>query len=204
MSIEIRDIEKKDYKHAIQFAIKGMHFEWYLSNRFLLNAYGRYFWYLEMNRATHVFAAYVDNRFVGVLLAEIYGEKKAHHVWFEKLYVKFVDIIQRLFFKGGAGIYEHTAKELCNHYRQQCSLDGEIIFLAADPDSKIKGIGTALLNALEEQAHGKTLFLHTDDACTYQFYEHRGFKRVGEKHIILDMPKGEVPLKCFLYSKTVL
>lgn len=60
MSIEIADIRKKDYKKAIQFAIKGMHFEWYLDNKFLLNAYGRYFWYLEINRATQIFAAYVD------------------------------------------------------------------------------------------------------------------------------------------------
>ena len=83
-----------------------MHFDWYLNNKFLLEAYGRYFWYLEMNRATQILAAYVDNVFVGVLLAEIYGEEKAHCVWTERLYVKFVDIIQKAFFKGGAGLYE--------------------------------------------------------------------------------------------------
>lgn len=55
--IEIRDIKRRDYKKAIQFAIKGMHFDWYLNNKFALNAYGRYFWYLEINRATQIFAA---------------------------------------------------------------------------------------------------------------------------------------------------
>ena len=59
MNIEIRDIRKKDYEKAIQFAIKGMHFDWYLNNKFLLNVYGRYFWYLEVNRATQILAAYV-------------------------------------------------------------------------------------------------------------------------------------------------
>ena len=29
MSIKIEDIRKKDYKKAIQSAIKGMHFDWY-------------------------------------------------------------------------------------------------------------------------------------------------------------------------------
>ncbi len=81
--------------------------------------------------------------------------------------------------------------------------DGEITFLAADPDCKIKGVGTALLRALEEKEKGKTLYLYTDNACTYQFYEHRGFERVEEKQIVLEMPKGKVPLTCFLYSKTV-
>lgn len=78
-----------------------MHFDWYLNNKFLLEAYGRYFWYLEMNRATQILAAYVDNVFVGVLLAEIYGEEKAHCVWTERLYVKFVDIIQKAFLRVG-------------------------------------------------------------------------------------------------------
>ncbi len=198
MQIQIKDIRKQDYKKAIQFAIKGMHFDWYLDSKFLLNAYGRYFWYLEMNRATHIFAAYADDKFVGVLLAEIYSEEKIHRVWTERLYVKFVDFIQRVFFKGGAGLYDDTVKAQLAHYLQNNKPDGEIIFLAADPDAKIKGVGSALLNTLEEKIKGKTLYLHTDDACTYQFYEHRGFQRVEEQDIVLEMPKGNVPLKCFL------
>ena len=203
MNIKILDIKKQDYRKAIQFAIKGMHFDWYLDSKFLLQAYGRYFWYLEMNRATHIFAAYVDSKFVGVLLAEIYGKKKIHRVWTERLYVKFVDLIQRLFFKGGAGLYDDTVKAQLAHYLQTNKPDGEIIFLAADPEAKIKGVGSALLNALEEKIQGKTLYLHTDDACTYQFYEHRGFQRVEEQDIVLEMPKGSIPLKCFIYSKRV-
>lgn len=203
MKIEIRDIRKKDYKKAIQFAIKGMHFDWYLNNKFLLNAYGRYFWYLEINRATQIFAAYTDSKFVGVLLAEVIGEEKKQQNFFQNLYVKLVDMIQKFFFKGGAGLYEDTTKEQLAHYLKSNSPDGEIIFLAADPDCKIKGIGTALLQILEKMEKGKLLYLHTDDACTYQFYEHRGFERVEEKEIVLEMPKGKVPLKCFIYSKRI-
>lgn len=203
LEIEIKDIRKKDYKKAIQFAIRGMHFDWYLNNRFLLNAYGRYFWYLEINRATQIFAAYADSEFVGVILAEIKGEGKKQQSFLQKTYVRFVDVIQKTFFKGGAGLYEDTTKEQLAHYLKFNTPDGEIIFLAADPDCKIKGIGTALLNALEAREKGKILYLYTDDACTYQFYEHRGFKRVEEKEIVLEMPKGKVPLKCFVYSKKI-
>lgn len=203
MSIEITDIRKKDYKKAIQFAIKGMHFDWYLDSDFLLNAYGRYFWYLEINRATQIFAAYVDDEFVGVLLAEMYAEKKKQNSFFQKVYVRVVDVIQKTFFKDGAGLYEETTKAQLKKYLQNHKPDGEIIFLAADLDCKVKGVGTALLNALEEREKGKTIYLHTDDACTYQFYEHRGFVRDEETDIVLDMPKGKVPLKCFLYSKTI-
>ena len=203
MNIKITDIRKKDYEKAIQFAIKGMHFDWYLDSDFLLNAYGRYFWYLEINRATQILAAYVDNKFVGVLLAEMYAEKKKQNSFFQKVYVKFVDVIRKTFFKDGAGLYEETTKVQLKKYLQNHKPDGEIIFLAATPDCKIKGVGTALLNALEEREQGKTIYLHTDDACTYQFYEHRGFVRKEETDIVLEMPKGKVLLKCFIYSKTI-
>ncbi len=203
MKIEIRDMCKEDYAKAIQFAIKGMHFDWYLNSPFLLNAYGRYFWYLEINRATQILAAYADGEFAGVLLAEIKGEEKKRRDFLQTLYVKCVGAVQKLFSKEGAGLYQETTKEQLVHYLQSHTPDGEITFLAADPDCKIKGVGTALLRALEEKEKGKTLYLYTDNACTYQFYEHRGFERVEEKQIVLEMPKGKVPLTCFLYSKTV-
>ena len=203
MSIVIKDIQKRDYKKAIQFAIKGMHFDWYLDNKFARNAYGRYFWYLEINRATQIFGAYADDEFVGVLLAEFEGEAKKNHSFWQKTYVKLIDSIQKLFFTGGAGLYENTTKEQLAKYLETYTPDGEIIFLAADPDCKIKCIGTALLTALENVEKGKIVYLHTDDACTYQFYEHRGFSRVQETDIVLEMPKGKVPLKCLLYSKMI-
>lgn len=201
MELEIRDIRAEDHKKAIQFAIKGMHFDWYMDHPFLLNAYGRYFWYLEFNRATQIFAAYADNQFVGVLLAEMKGEPPKHHRLFQKIYVRIIDVIQKIFFKDGAGLYEDTSNEQLAHYLQRHAPDGEIIFLAADPDCKIKGIGTALLHALESREPGKTVFLYTDDACSYQFYEHRGFERAEETEITMELPKGKVALTCFIYSK---
>ncbi len=114
LKIEIKDIRKKDYKKSNSICGERDAFHWYLDNQILLNAYGRYFWYLEINRAAQIFAAYAD---------------------------------------------------------------GEIVFFAADSGCKIKGIGTALLNALEEKEKGKLFYLYRDDACTYQFYEHRGFER---------------------------
>lgn len=203
MNIEIKDICKQDHKKAIQFAIKGMHFDWYLDSKFMLNAYGRYFWYLEMNRATDIYAAYVDGRFAGVLLAEIYSKEKKQNSFWQRAYVRFFDILQAMFFKDGAGVYETTVKAQLDHYLENNKPDGEIIFLAADPECKVKGVGTALLNALEKNIKGMTIYLYTDNACTYQFYEHRGFTKEEETDIVMELPKGKVPLKCFLYSKKV-
>ena len=129
--MEIKSIRKKDCKKAIGFAIKGMHFDWYLDSKFLLNAYGRYFWYLEMNRATQIFAAYAGDRLVGILLAEFKDEPRKHSSFWQKLYVKLVDVIQKLFFKGGAGLYDAVNKELFAKYKETHSPDGEIILFGA-------------------------------------------------------------------------
>lgn len=69
-----------------------------------------------------------------------------------------------------------------------CELDGRkpkchSFWKGANPE--IKGIGTFLLNEFEKLEVGKRIYLYTDTGCTYQFYEHRGFEKVGEKPVSL-------------------
>lgn len=200
--LRLGELRGKDEKKAIQFAIKGMHFDWYLDSPLMLSLYGRYFWYLETSRATQMIAAYHGDVFVGVILAEIKGEPKLNTSIWRKGYVRFVEWVQRTFFKDSVGVYDETNKKMFARYSQNNTPDGEIIFLAADPDCGIKGIGSMLLAELERRENGKMLYLYTDNACTYQFYEHRGFDRVDEEDIVLELDK-KVPLTCLLYSKVL-
>lgn len=203
MDIQIKALRKRDFSKAIQFAITGMHFEWYLDNPFLLQLYGRYFWYLELSRATQVIAAYAGEELAGVLLAELEGEPKKYRSLWKTIYVKLFEFVQNTFYQDSAGTYVSATQQLLSSYLASHRPDGEIVFLAANPAVKGKGIGSLLLSALERRENGKTLFLHTDDACTYPFYEQRGFTRVGEKDICMEMGQKQVPLKCLLYSKTL-
>ena len=198
--MEIRELKKKDHKKVIQYAIKGMHFGLYLKDKFLLNAYGKYFWYLEYTNATQIIVVYEGDRLLGVLLADMKGEKKPYKSFRKKLYIKFIDFIQKLFFKGGVMPYEEANKEMFRAYSERYTPDGEIRFLAADPDTKVKGVGTMLLNELARRENGKELYLFTDDQCTYQFYEHRGFEKIGEKDIVLELD-NTINLKSLLYHK---
>lgn len=199
MQIEIKELKKKDDKKAIQFAIEGMNFNQYLENRFLLQLYGRYFWYLELTNATQILAAYMGDDLVGVLLADVKTEKKKIKSFWMSVYIKIFNLLQNLF--SSLDIYEEANQTMLKEYQKHHLLDGEIKFLAADPQYKGKGIGSFLLSALEKLVTGKTLYLFTDNHCTYQFYEHRGFQRVGEKEIVLDFKIKKVPLTCFLYQK---
>lgn len=202
MSLEIRPLRKQDFDRVIQFAITGMHFDHYTQNRTILNLYGRYFWYLELERASQVLAAYEGDQLAGVLLADMKGEKKAFQSFWRQQYVRIINFLQKIFYKDGVGPYDAANKEMFSEFAGKQHLDGEINFLAADPNAQTRGIGTALLQELEKREAGKTIYLYTDNNCTWQFYEHRGFKRVGEKQIALEFDDmGEVPLSCYLYSK---
>lgn len=198
--MEIKELKRKDFQKVIQYAIAGMHFEEYLKNKFILNAYGRYFWYLEYTNATQVIAAYEGSELLGVLAAAIKGERKPYKSIGKSLYVKFIDVIQNLFFGGGIMPYNAANKKMFDKYTAHYTPDGEIRFLAANPESKAKGTGTFLLDELIRREAGKEIYLFTDTNCTYQFYEHRGFERVGEQKIVLEL-SGEVDLKCLLYRR---
>lgn len=52
--IEIKEVCKQDYKKAQKFAIQGMHLDWYMDSKVILDLYAKYFWYMELNRATKV------------------------------------------------------------------------------------------------------------------------------------------------------
>lgn len=204
MGLQIKPLKKQDYSKAIQFAIRGMNFDRYMENKTVLNLYGRYFWYMEMGRASQIMTAYCGDELAGVLLAEMKGEPKAHTSFWESLYVRIFDSVQHRFAENSVGPYDSANGDMLKSLAEEHKLDGEICFLAANPDLKIKGVGSLLLSELEKREPGKRIYLFTDSNCTYQFYEHRGFERVREKKVTLDLAeKGDVEISCYLYSKAI-
>lgn len=201
--IEIREIRRRDYKKARQFAIQGMHLNWYMDSKAVLDLYARYFWDMELCRATKAYGAYVDGEFAGVLLADMKGEPKKYHSGCRAAYVRFFDWLQRLVAGSDVGTYDEANRKMYRAFCESHTPDGEIIFLAADPASRVKGIGTALLSAFEAEEPGKLVYLYTDNACTYQFYEHRGFTRAEQLPVVLDLKVKQVPLTCLLYAKKI-
>lgn len=83
--MEINEIAKKDFQKVIEYAISGMHFEEYLTNKLMLNIYGRYFWYLEYINATQVIAAYEDKETFGCSCGGHKGRRKTIQVCWKRL-----------------------------------------------------------------------------------------------------------------------
>lgn len=186
----------------VEFAIKGMHFDRYLHSKFQLNAYGKYFWYQKCVSATQLIAVYDGKKLLGVLTAEMKREKKRYQSFAKKMYIRIVDYVQMIFSKKEVISLDNAKEELIKNYTTNYSPDGEIQFLAVAPDVKGKGIGTILLDEFEKREPNKEIYLLADDQCTYQFYEHRGFERIGEREIALEMEE-KMNSKRFLYRKKI-
>ena len=138
MEIVIKEIiRKKDYKKAIRYAIEGMQFNRYLNNKIFLNLYGRYFWYLELTNSTQIISAYIRDELVGVLLANINGERK-YKSFYKSLYVKIFNFFQNILYKEGVGIYNETNREMFEKYKNNNKPNGEIKFFAVNPNIKGK------------------------------------------------------------------
>ena len=197
----ISELKKSDYRTAMDFAEKGMHFNWYLDSRVGLSLYSYYFWCKGLTEATDLFGAYLDGKLAGVLMAEM-GGKKNHSSPLRRFYVKFFEFCQHTFY-GGFDSYGVANDEMLAEFKKNSSPDGEIYLLAVDPDLQNAGIGTALLDEMSRCHSGSLVYLFTDSGCNYGYYPHKGFETSGEKDIILKVHGKDMDLKCFLFSKKI-
>ena len=201
MELTFKQLQKKDFRKVIDFAIKGMNFSRYVDNPLALRLYGRYFLYLELERASQVIAAYVEDRLVGILMADMSNQPKQYSSFWRIHYIKMFKKIMGFIVKNGADIYEETNKAMFETFASKTLPDGEICFLATDPSIHGRGIGTQLLEELSRREKGKLIYLYTDNDCSYQFYERKGFERSEEKEITMMLQGRTVALTCLLYSK---
>lgn len=200
--LKIEEFCRKDHKKAIRFAITGMQFNWFFEKRWMIRLYGRYFWYQELSKATELHAAYYGDELAGLLLAQMRGESPKYRTAGMALYMRLYKLLCRMV-KGGDDLYEAANNEMLAAYETHTLPDGEILFLAANPTVPGRGIGTLLLREFEKDKKGKTVFLYTDNGCTYHFYEHRGFKRMDERDILIETREEKRLLRCFLYEKEI-
>lgn len=201
MEVIIHQIKKQDFNTARKFAIEGMHLRWHVKRKIALYLYSKYFWCGEISKATRAYGAYIGDNLVGVLLVKMKGEKTVYHMPVRK---KVINIFKKLigfFYDGASGAYDSVNREMLKSFQKRNISDGELNFFAVNPEIKGKGIGSKLLNRLQEDEAGKRIFLYTDSGSTYQFYEHRGFQMEECREVELNFGKRKVPLTCYLFSK---
>ncbi|QCZ46836.1 N-acetyltransferase [Levilactobacillus brevis] len=203
MEVTIKQLEKKDFNSARKFAVEGMHLNWYTANSIELFLYSKYFWNIEIEKATNAYGAYLDGKLEGVLLADMSGEPKMFRSIGRKLFIKISDWFIGMFYGKMTGEYDDANREMLSELYQKTIPDGELNFFAVNPQIKGKGIGTQLLDKFASDEKGKFIYLYTDSGSTYQFYLHRDFKQKGQKEIKLSKANKTVDLTCYLFSKVL-
>lgn len=157
-----------------------------------------------LRRATFSCVADVDGKALGIILA---GSKKSVPKFAIRRTLSQLWSIALLFTtKTGRGIgkffsiFDQADEELLKNAGN--AFDAEICFFAVDESTRGTGVGKMLFNqALDYLKHeeAKTLYLFTDSSCTYQFYEKRGMRRMGEKAVEFS-PHTDYRLNMFIYG----
>lgn len=201
MSIVIKKICNSDFSLARHFAISGMHLDWYTSGKLQLYFYSHYFWNLELLKATRVLGAYSGERLMGVLLADMTGQPKIYKSLLRRMYVNVFEWVMHNLFSETSGSYNRVNKLMLKKLKEKCQPSGEINFFAVAPETKGQGVGTLLLNELEQLEKGKLVYLFTDSGSSFQFYQKRGFEEAERMDIQLKIDGKELDLTCFLFYK---
>ncbi|MCD5767411.1 GNAT family N-acetyltransferase [Klebsiella pneumoniae] len=201
MDITIKEVQKKDYRRARQFAISGMHLSWYTSSRLHLLLYIQHYWNYELLHATHLMGAYSGDKLYGVLIAKMNDQPAIYSSILRQIFVAILEcIISNLYGHSGAELDKLNMEMLQKnpHYSQ---FDGEITFFAVAPETKGAGIGTLLLKELEDREKGKKIYLFTDTGSTFQFYQKRGFQEAGKKRVHLKIGPRTLEVTSYLFCK---
>ena len=187
---------------AARFAMEGMHLDRYVENALERWIYEKYVIREALARSNYLIGAYQDDRLVGFLFGCFKGQplpyRDSRFIFLQCLF----KLLERLSPSASRDdVYDATNRAMKATLRSEP--DVELVFFAIDPACKGKGVGTKLLAAFERACAGMDMFLRTDDACTYQFYEHRGFMRAAERDVVMEGAKGAFTLKCMMYVKHV-
>lgn len=165
--------------------------------------------YFEMSRicSSWTRVALINGTAVGVLLGRINKDM----TWFQHLGKLFGSL--RLLFGIISGRYgkpehprlfiRHILKYEKMVKRNSPVSDGEIVLFFVDPSDRGKGIGKSLMNQfLSYGGNRKAEIIHlsTDEKCSWQFYEHYGFKRHCEFPDVLTAFLTGENTKGFIYT----
>lgn len=201
--VEIREFYPGDLAAAERFAGEGMHLDRYAENRLEAWLHARDVLCGAIARSTHLYGAYEGDRLTGFLLL---AQRGADRPYARSRYALYHSVFSRILAFGLKGEREDDYDSACRQMHAELDPvpDVEIVLFATDPEHIGKGVGSTLLTSIQRDFKGKLAYLFTDDECAYQFYERRGFARVGVRDVPLEAPNGTKDLKCMLYMKRLL
>ena len=141
-----------------------------------------------MCRVTFAEVAVMDNKLVGIIAVAAENDKtsKFKEPW-EKILNQYIKKLQETDVQGFNAALEYAEAEgKVNDQMIKKAWQGqenELVFLIIKAETRGKGIGSAMwkhANDYFASVGVKKAFFYTDSTCDWQYYEHRGMKRLAE------------------------
>lgn len=199
----LRKINKHDYDDIANIISDTWGYEKFCTNK-TAHKMGRLYLASCLCEQTFNTVAVRENRVVGIIMGN--NIQTSHTQSINKWFLLKCSVAMMLssqgrkvikMFRGFDSINENLLKE------SEKSFDGTLSFFAVKSSERGTGVGGKLYGEL--MTYFKTekinnFYLFTDTSCNFDFYEHKGMKRIGEK-IVDFKPYAEQTMTFFLYEK---
>ncbi|WP_461612488.1 GNAT family N-acetyltransferase [Clostridium sp. Marseille-QA1073] len=206
-NIIYRDIKETDYQSIKKLINETWSVEKFVKNKKLLDKVLDMFLSICLMDSSFGKIAVKDGVVIGVILGHVQNEKKAYGT------VKHILKILRysfslLFYSKDDKLYVMEYLKVFKAYKELMKnkkhlFSGNIELLALSEQCRGLGIGKALVDNLFEYVKSKSvksIYLYTDTACNYGFYDHTGFKRLDSKEITMNLKPRSSKKTIFLYQ----
>ncbi|WP_144572502.1 GNAT family N-acetyltransferase [Bacillus paramycoides] len=203
-TVKYRSLVKEDYEPIKHLIGEAFGFNQFITDKKFLNSLLSFYLQSCILGSSFSKVAEKDNKIIGVILGDSEKDKnrlkKFHNTFsfaYNTLKLFMTNKENREFLKAFIKV-QKTYKELIKG--KEDHFQGCIQLFIVSEESRGLGVGKTLINALFQYMTKEdvtSLYLYTDNACNYGFYDKQNFKRVQEKAIHFG-PKEE-DFNIFLY-----
>ncbi|CAM4100291.1 N-acetyltransferase [Bacillus cereus] len=203
-TVKYRSLVKEDYEPIKHLIGEAFGFNQFITDKKFLNSLLSFYLQSCILGSSFSKVAEKDNKIIGVILGDSEKDKnrlkKFHNTFsfaYNTLKLFMTNKENREFLKAFIKV-QKTYKELIKG--KEDHFQGCIQLFIVSEESRGLGVGKTLMNALFQYMTKEdvtSLYLYTDNACNYGFYDKQNFKRVQEKAIHFG-PKEE-DFNIFLY-----
>ncbi|MGN4426020.1 GNAT family N-acetyltransferase [Bacillus cereus group sp. MYBK30-1] len=203
-TVKYRSLVKEDYEPIKHLIGEAFGFNQFITDKKFLNSLLNFYLQSCILGSSFSKVAEKDNKIIGVILGDSEKDKnrlkKFHNTFsfaYNTLKLFMTNKENREFLKAFIKV-QKTYKELIKG--KEDHFQGCIQLFIVSEESRGLGVGKTLMNELFQYMTKEdvtSLYLYTDNACNYGFYDKQNFKRVQEKAIHFG-PK-EDQFNIFLY-----
>lgn len=179
-NIIFEPLSKKYYNDIKKMICYTWHFDKYIPKK-LLKIFINTVFYSYLCECNYSQIAVVDNKVAGVILAHT----TSRYFNFRYYMLMIFSALKLTLYSEGRKCFKILKNiSVCEKEIKRSSKinKNQLLLLIVDPNLRNLGIGSALINNLQQKCN--KYYLITDTLCNYTFYDRKGFQRIKTKSFL--------------------